>query len=167
MAENQKMTKKENIIQMVKFALISASAGIIQFGSYTLLHELIHWEAMGVSADSAHMFSYLPSLILSVIWNFTINRKFTFKSANNVPIAMIKVAVFYCIFTPLSTWWGKELVALNINNYIVEIGTMLVNLVTEYLWDRFIVFRGSMNTRDDKKETAETNEETENVTEEE
>ncbi len=139
MSDPQKLTKKQNIIQVIKFALFSASAGIIQILTFTLLTEL---------TDLEYMFCYLPALILSVLWNFTVNRKFTFKSANNIPIAMLKVALFYCVFTPLSTWWGKELTALGVNDYIVEIGTMAVNLVTEYLYCRFVVYRNSMNTRD-------------------
>ena len=139
MNEHQHLTKKENIIQVVKFALISASAGIIQFLSFTLLTEF---------TDLKYIYCYLPSLILSVLWNFTINRKYTFKSANNVPVAMLKVALFYCVFTPLSTWWGGALTDLGINVYIVEIGTMGVNLVTEYLYCRFVVYRNSMNTRE-------------------
>lgn len=137
--EHQHLSKKENIIQVIKFALISASAGIIQFLAFTLLTEL---------TDLKHIYCYLPSLILSVIWNFTINRKYTFKSANNVPVAMLKVALFYCVFTPLSTWWSGALADLGINVYIVEIGTMGVNLVTEYLYCRFVVYRNSMNTRE-------------------
>ncbi|MBQ7837453.1 MAG: GtrA family protein [Clostridia bacterium] len=137
--ENQTLTKKQNIIQVIKFALFSASAGIIQIGSFTLLTELTDWE---------YIYCYLPSLILSVLWNFTFNRRFTFKSANNVPVAMLKVALFYCVFTPLSTWAGHKLTGMGINDYIVEIGTMAVNLVTEYIYCRFVVYRNSMNTRE-------------------
>lgn len=137
--ENQTLTKKQNIIQVIKFALFSASAGIIQIGSFTLLTELTDWE---------YIYCYLPSLILSVLWNFTFNRRFTFKSANNVPVAMLKVALFYCMFTPLSTWAGHKLTGMGINDYIVEIGTMAVNLVTEYIYCRFVVYRNSMNTRE-------------------
>lgn len=137
-----KLSNKENVTQMIKFALFSASAGIIQIVSFTLLTEL---------TDLKYMFCYLPSLVLSVLWNFTINRRFTFKSANNVPVAMLKVALYYCVFTPLSTWWGTALTDAGVNNYIVEIGTMLVNLITEFLFNRFVVYRGTMNTRDDAK----------------
>lgn len=133
----QKMTKKQNIIQVVKFALFSASAGIIQIVSFTLLFEVAHLN---------NTLSYIISLALSVLWNFTFNRKFTFKSAANVPVAMLKVALFYCIFAPLSTWWTHELTALGWNEYLIEAGTMLVNLVTEYLYCRFVVYRNSMNT---------------------
>lgn len=133
----QKMTKKQNIIQIVKFALFSASAGIIQLVSFTLLFE---------AANINNTLSYIISLSLSVLWNFTFNRKFTFKSAENIPIAMVKVALFYCVFAPLSTWWTHELTAFGINEYLIEAGTMLVNLVTEYLYCRFVVYRNSMNT---------------------
>ncbi len=139
MSNETKMTKKQNIIQIIKFALFSASAGIIQIVSFTLLFEVI-----GLS----NTVSYIISLTLSVLWNFTFNRKFTFKSAANIPVAMLKVALFYCVFAPLSTWWTHEFTQMGINEYIIEIGTMAVNLVTEYLYCRFVVYRNSMNTRE-------------------
>lgn len=132
------MTKKQNFFQIIKFALFSASAGIIQIAAFTLLTEL---------TDLKYMYCYLPALILSVLWNFTFNRRYTFKSAANVPIAMLKVALFYCVFTPLSTWAGHALTEAGVNEYIVEFGTMAVNLVTEYIYCRFVVYRKSMNTR--------------------
>lgn len=136
MSDNQKLSTKENVIQVIKFALFSASAGIIQIGSFTLFMEVFHLE---------NTWSYLISLTLSVLWNFTFNRKFTFKSASNIPIAMLKVALFYCVFAPVSTWWTHAL-ADHLNAYVIEIGTMAINLVTEYLYCRFFVYRNSMNT---------------------
>ena len=130
---------KKEAIRTMKFILFSASAGIIQLVSFTLMEELFH---------ITHWISYLVSLVLSVLWNFTLNRKFTFHSANNVPVAMMKVALFYLIFTPLSTWWTAVLTGEGIgwNEYVVLIGTMLVNFVTEYIYDRFIVFGKSIDT---------------------
>ena len=132
---------KKELTRTLKFVLFSASAGIIQVVSFTLLNELLsltYWAA------------YLISLILSVVWNFTLNRKFTFKSANNIPIAMIKVTVYYLVFTPLSTWWTAALTepAYRImwNEYLVLVLTMLVNFVTEFLYDRFVVFGKSIDT---------------------
>ena len=112
-------------------------AGIIQIVSYTIIHEL---------TDCAYWKAYLPSLILSVLYNFTVNRKFTFKSATNVPVAMLKVALFYCVFTPVSLYLGQLAENAGVNNYIVEAVTMGCNLVTEYLFCRFVVYRNSMNT---------------------
>lgn len=143
--EKTKLTKKDNLIQAVKFALFSASAGIIQFGSFTALTEL---PQMIAGKELPYWLCYLPSLILSVLWNFTLNRKFTFKSANNVPIAMLKVACYYAVFTPLSTYLGNLAADSGANHYIVEIVTMLANFVTEFLFDKFVVFRGSENTND-------------------
>lgn len=139
MSNENKMTKKQNIIQIIKFALFSASAGIIQIASFTLLFEVFNLN---------NTVSYIVSLALSVLWNFTFNRKFTFKSAANIPVAMLKVALFYCVFAPLSTWWTHELTQLGVNEYLIEFGTMGINLVTEYLYCRFVVYRNSMNTRD-------------------
>lgn len=137
--QNQRLTTKETIIQIAKFVAFSMGAGIIQIVSYTIIHEL---------TDCKHWMAYLPSLILSVLYNFTVNRKFTFKSANNVPIAMLKVALFYCVFTPVSLYLGQMAENAGINNYIVEAVTMGCNLVTEYLFCRFVVYRGTMNTND-------------------
>lgn len=93
---------------------------------------------------------YLIALLLSVIWNFTFNRKFTFKSAANVPIAMLKVLAFYCVFTPVSTLLGNYFTAkyadVTAINYIVLACTMACNMTTEFLYDKFVVFKGSENT---------------------
>ncbi len=131
--------QKKEIFRTVKFILFSASAGIIQVISFTLMEEGFHLQ---------HWISYLTALVLSVLWNFTLNRKFTFCSASNVPIAMAKVALFYLIFTPLSTWWTAVLTgeAIGWNEYLVLIGTMLINFVTEYLYQRFFVFGKSIDT---------------------
>ena len=137
-----KDTKKE-LMRTLKFVLFSASAGIIQVLSFTLLNEVFHlW----------YWLSYLVSLVLSVLWNFTLNRKFTFCSANNVPVAMLKVAAFYLVFTPLSTWWTARLTGEDIgwNEYLVLAITMITNFVTEYLYDRFVVFGGSIDSAKEK-----------------
>ena len=129
---------KTEWLRSLKFLLFSISAGVIQIGSFALFEEVFHFY---------HWLSYLLSLILSVLWNFTLNRKFTFRSANNVPIAMVKVAVFYLIFTPLSTLWTYALTdRLLWNEYVVEVGTMLINFVSEFLYDRFVVFKDSIDT---------------------
>lgn len=139
--EGQKhLTTRQTVIQALKFVLFSAGAGIIQFVSFTLLQtvaKLPYWPA------------YLPAIILSVLFNFTVNRKFTFKSANNVPVAMLKVACFYIVFIPLSTWWGDALTEqAGWNDTLVLLLTMLINFVTEFLYDRFFVFRNSINTNE-------------------
>ena len=100
---------------------------------------------------SAHTNSFslefhLTSLVLSVLWNFTLNRKITFQSAANIPIAMLKVAGYYLVFTPLSTWGGDALTAIGWNEYIVFVLSMLTNFVTEYLFQRFFVFGSSIDT---------------------
>jgi len=135
--EDTKLKTKENVIQMMKFTLFSISAGVIQVITFTLLFEvahLIYWPA------------YLTALILSVLWNFTLNRKFTFKSANNIPIAMFKVALYYAVFTPLSTWWGHELSLIGWNEYVILGLTMITNLVTEFLFTKYVVYKNSINS---------------------
>jgi putative flippase GtrA len=144
----RKLTKQENRIQVIKFVLFSISAGIIETISFTALDLLTDWP---------YRPCYLIALILSVLWNFTLNREFTFKSANNVPVAMLKVFLFYCAFTPASTWWGGALTDIGWNEYLVLGITMAANLSTEFLYDRFFVYRGTMNTnkRAEKAEKAE------------
>jgi putative flippase GtrA len=130
--------KNKSVLQAVKFTLFSLSAGIIQIASFTLLNELCrlkYWPA------------YLTALILSVLWNFTLNRRYTFKSAANVPIAMMKVAGFYLVFTPLSTWLGAVAEGRGVNEYIVLILTMLSNFILEFLFCKFVVYRGKEDTR--------------------
>lgn len=141
------MDKKE-LVRTLKFVGFSISAGVIEIVTFTLLNEFAHlpyWPC------------YLIALVLSVIWNFTLNRKFTFQSANNVPVAMAKVFAYYCVFTPVSTILGNYLAeALGWNEYIVTALNMVANFVTEYLFDRFVVFRNSIDTneRARKKEQA-------------
>ena len=137
--------KKKELIRSVKFVLFSISAGIVQVASFTLFEEVLHL---------SHWLSYLISLVLSVVWNFTLNRKFTFYSANNIPAAMAKVMLFYLVFTPLSTWWTAVLTGQSVgwNEYLVLGMTMLVNFVTEYLYDRFVVFGKSIDTAKPKGE---------------
>ena len=132
-----KLTKKQNILQALKYLMFTASAGIIQFVTFTLLNETIHW---------AYWPSYLIALVLSVVYNFTINRKFTFKSAKNIPLAMTQIFLYYLVFTPLSTWWGEALTLAGWNEYIVLIGTMVINFLTEFSVYRFIVFGKDMYT---------------------
>ena len=125
------MNKKGQIIQVIKYGLIAASAGIIQVGSFTLFEEVLHWQ---------YWPSYLTALVLSVLWNFTFNRKYTFKSSGNITRAMLLVLAYYLVFTPLSTWWGDALTRLGWNDYLVLAFTMIINFVTEFLFQKFVVF---------------------------
>ncbi len=132
------MDKKKETIRIVKFFLFSVSAGVIEMVTFALLNELTKWP---------YWPSYLIALTLSVLWNFTLNRNFTFQSASNVPVAMIKIAVFYCIFTPVTTLLGNFLVEnLLWNAYLVTAINMALNLTTEYIYDRFFVFGKTIDT---------------------
>lgn len=128
----------KELLRTIKFIFFSISAGVIELASFTILNEfcnLPYWPC------------YLIALVLSVLWNFTLNRKFTFKSANNVPVAMLKVFAYYCVFTPLTTIGGNYLAeTLMWNEYLVTIINMALNLITEYLYQRFFVFGKSIDT---------------------
>jgi putative flippase GtrA len=130
--------RKKEFLRMVKFTLFAISAGVIQ-----VLTDLVCNEVLGLIP----WLSYLISLVLSVLWNFTLNRKFTFQSAANVPVAMGKVAVYYLVFAPLSTWWTAVLTGpAGWNEYVVLAITLIVNFSTEYLYQRFFVFGKSIDT---------------------
>lgn len=140
------LTARQRAFQFIKFALFSVSAGIIQALSFTILNEftgLPYWP------------SYLIALLLSVVWNFTLNRRYTFRSAANVPKAMALVLLYYAVFTPLSTWWGDALTNTGWNEYIVLGGTMIINFVTEFLYQSLVVFRKSIDTNDIARRKAE------------
>ena len=131
------MNRKE-ILRSLKFLLFSISAGIIEIIAFSLLNELTTW---------SYWPCYLIALVLSVLWNFTLNRRYTFQSANNVPKAMALVFAFYCVFTPLSTLLGNYLAeGLHWNEYLVTAINMIANFVLEFLYDRFVVFRDSLDT---------------------
>lgn len=130
------MKDKKQLWQAVKFTLFSASAGVIQIGSFAILELFI----------SDYWIPYLTSLVLSILWNFTLNRRYTFKSAANVPVAMAKVFGFYLVFTPLSTYLGDLAEGKGINDFVILIVTMLANFVLEFLFCKFVVYRGKEDT---------------------
>ena len=139
----QKSDKVREIIRAVKFTLISISAGVIQIGSFTLFYELFKWQ---------YWLAYLVSLLLSIIWNFTINRKVTFKSANNVRLAMLQLLGFYAVFTPTTMLLGQWIEGLGVHGVIVEVVTMVLNFVLEFLFCRFVIYRDSCDTAVKKEE---------------
>lgn len=148
-------TKKKNIIQAIKFLLFSASAGIIQAGSFAIMNEFIikmdfiqnlmnNHETFARIMNNEYGPMYVIALVLSVLWNFTFNRKFTFKSANNIPIAMLKVFGYYAVFTPVSVIIGSHFTGkydTELVKYLVLAITMICNFVTEFLFDKFVVFK--------------------------
>ena len=132
---------KKQLWQAVKFTLFSASAGIIQVGSFALMELFI----------KSYWIPYLTSLVLSILWNFTLNRRYTFKSAANVPVAMAKVFGFYLVFTPLSTYLGHLAEGKGVNDFLVLAVTMISNFVLEFLFCKFLVYRGKEDTLEIKK----------------
>ena len=139
------MSRKE-LMRSLKFFLFSISAGIIEIIAFSILNELTGW---------SYWPCYLIALVLSVLWNFTLNRRYTFQSANNVPLAMAQVLGFYCVFTPASTLLGNYLAdTLLWNEYLVTAMNMAANFILEYLYDRFVVFRKSLDTNSIAKKKA-------------
>ncbi len=132
----QKPSRKSEFIEFLKFLCFSLSAGAIQLGSFTIMYELIGWKEWWAC--------HLISLTLSVVWNFTFNRKFTFKSASNVPLAMSFAFLFYVGFTPASIFGGNALKDIGWNGTLVEMLMMVINFVLEFVWDKFIVFNDKL-----------------------
>ncbi len=131
--------KNKELWRTVKFVLFSASAGIIQMGGFALLNELLHLD---------YWLSYMIALVASVLWNFTFNRRYTFKSDGNMGRAMALVFAYYCVFTPVSVWLEHFLTQLTWNEYLVTGINMLLNFVTEFLYQRFVVYRKSLDTNE-------------------
>ena len=139
-----KMKEKSELMRSIKFVLFSISAGIVQIVSFTILNELV-----GITQE---WISYLIALTLSVLWNFTFNRRYTFQSASNVPKAMALVALFYLVFAPASTYLEKFLIdGQGWNEYLVTLINMVLNLSLEFPYQRFVVFRNSIDTNDRAK----------------
>jgi putative flippase GtrA len=133
------MKNTKEWIRVLKFVLFSASAGIIQMGSFTLLNEFTGWR---------YWPCYLISLLLSILWNFTFNRRFTFKSDANITRSMLLVLAFYAVFTPATTILGDWLAeGLHWNEYLVTAINMLLNLTLEYLYQRYVVYRNKIDNR--------------------
>lgn len=135
--------RKKDLMRALKFFLFSVSAGVVQILSFTLLNEVIFVNG----GEVGYWLSYLIALVLSVVWNFTFNRRFTFKSAANVPIAMLLVFAFYAVFAPLSTlleWYLCDLQGWN--EYLVLAINMVMNFVLEFLYQRYVVFRKTLDT---------------------
>ena len=145
----EKQRKKE-LFRALKFTLISISAGLIQIGVYALIRIFIDFPE---ESWQDYLIAYTPSLLLSVIWNFTINRKYTFRSAKNLKIAMLLVLAFYAVFTPASIVLGALIVNAGANKDLVFVGTILINFVLEFLYCTFVVYRGSIDSavKDEEK----------------
>ena len=135
-----KKDRKTEIIRIIKFVAFSISAGVIEIVAFTLLNSFTPWK---------YWPCYLIALVLSILWNFTLNREFTFRSSGNVPVAMLKVALFYAVFTPVSTIAGNYLAeTAHWNEYLVTALNMLCNFVLEYLYDTFVVFGKTIDTNE-------------------
>ncbi len=151
-ANNATLSSTQNKWMAIKFVLFSISAGVIETLSCFLLNEFTNidkWFNLGSTFGNKYGLTYFIALILSVLWNFTLNRKFTFKSVANVPIAMLKVFGFYLAFTPVSIWWTVKLTNLHYNEYLVLLATMAVNLATEYMFDRYVVYINNIYTNEE------------------
>lgn len=134
--EQPKKDGNDTLRQSVMFTLLSLSAGLVEAGSFVVL------DLTSLPYGWAHGLS----VVLSVLWNFTLNRRYTFKSANNVPIAMLKVALFYAFFIPITAYLGQMASSEGINDFVIKAVTMLLNFIGEFLWWKFVVFYGSENT---------------------
>ena len=137
---------KTSLWQMIKFTLFSISAGAIQIGSFTLFLEAFHWD---------YWVAYLISLILSVLWNYVLNRRYTFRSTENIARSMLMIFGFYAIFTPASTWLGNKATGAGWNEYLVLGISMITNFVLEFIYQRFVMYDKTIDTNDVAKRARE------------
>lgn len=149
----EKRKKLEGVFQFIKYALCAASAGIIQLVLFTILQAVIPAtdKTIHFITEDMELVAFIATtvaLCASIIWNFTFNRKFTFKDASNVPKAMILAFLFYVPFYPFQTWYVgtiKPLLAEHMNTdlagIIAEGTVMVINFALEFLWQKFVVFR--------------------------
>ena len=142
------LSKKDELVMAIKYLVCTCGAGLIQVISFAILNSWLNFDGLFSlsSMELKYGPSYFVALVLSVVFNFVINRKVTFKSANNIPIAMLKIFGYYLVFTPLSMWWGEALAQIGWNEYYILIPTMIINYLTEFTFCRFVVFGNSINT---------------------
>lgn len=177
--------KKKELLRALKFFLFSCSAGVIEVIFDVLIFTNI-FNAVAPDATWTKSVSYLIGLVASVIWNFTFNRKFTFKAANNVPKAMGLAFLFYVFFTPLAefftaflstgdilgiidiTKWGITPVGLDqagmlgdFGGFLITFIVMFCNMALEFPWQKFVVFRNSIDQTETVKKDEESNKEEE------
>ena len=143
MTKEKDSNKFKELIRAVKFLIVSISAGLVQIGTFALFNDVFCWN---------YWVAYLLSLLLSIVWNFTVNRRITFKAANNVAVAMLLVIAFYAVFTPVSTVLGNLAEKAGVHDYIVLAVSMVLNFVLEFLYTRYVVYRNSCDTAVSKKE---------------
>lgn len=170
MEENRKpKINKKELWRTLKYALIAVSAGVIQFAASTVLKIILDLTGLNgqrmvfiTDTETTAFISETVGLVLSVLWNCTFNRKYTFKAANNVPVAICLALVFYVPFYPFQIWYmatvQNGLANIGIWGFIVSLITcMIINGVLEFLWQRFVVFRGSVDTNDSAKKQNQAN----------
>ena len=147
MKEKNNHKVRKEVIRGIKFGLFSISAGVIEMITFSILNELTNWK---------YWPCYVIAVVLSVIWNFTLNRRYTFQSANNISIAMLKILLFYLFYIPASTVLGHYLAeGLQWNEYLVTLLNMGANFILEFIYDRFFVFRKTIDTNHLAKRAAE------------
>ena len=173
--KNAKREKRKGVMQFIKYALCAASAGIIQIVLFSILQAVIPSNGKTIhfiveDMDLVTFIATTVALCASILWNFTFNRKFTFKDAGNVPKAMILAFLFYVPFYPFQTWYVHTIKSLLVEaigtdgaGIIAEGTVMIINFALEFMWQKFVVFRKPKDKQENKTEENENSGETENA----
>ena len=173
--KNAKREKRKGVMQFIKYALCAASAGIIQIVLFSILQAVIPSNGKTIhfiveDMDLVTFIATTVALCASILWNFTFNRKFTFKDAGNVPKAMILAFLFYVPFYPFQTWYVHTIKSLLVEaigtdgaGIIAEGTVMIINFALEFMWQKFVVFRKPKDKKENKTEENENSGETENA----
>lgn len=148
--------------QAVKYFLCMCSAGLIEMITYYIFLAVLPIDPKAtiyfldpVPLSKLVFVSECLSLGLSIIWNFTFNRKFTFKSAKNVPVAMALAFLFYVPFFPFAAWYVPKLTRAlaslgGFGGFLAKGTKMILNGVLEFCWQKFVIYRKSANTAEHK-----------------
>lgn len=170
--EELKAARKKKAKRFLKYAIIAISGGLIQLTAYIILSDAIKLDKH-VSFDAIYQkqpwlteifydpdtgktygLSYFIAVSLSVIWNFTFNRKYTFKSASNVPKAMLLFVLYYAFSIPFNCWaivQLNKLVVFPLSDKVILICIMLANGLPAFFYQRYVVFGRSLDTKHKKK----------------
>lgn len=173
--KNAKREKRKGVMQFIKYALCAASAGIIQIVLFSILQAVIPSNGKTIhfiveDMDLVTFIATTVALCASILWNFTFNRKFTFKDAGNVPKAMILAFLFYVPFYPFQTWYVHTIKSLLVEaigtdgaGIIAEGTVMIINFALEFMWQKFVVFRKPKDKKENKTEENENSDESKNA----
>ena len=129
---------KNGWLQFLQFVVVSLGAGVIEYATFALMTWIVpDNKTMLVAAE-------VTSVVLSCLFNFTVNRKYTFHSSSNIPLGMLLYGVYYAFLaTPAGVWFLLFLTQGGMHELLAKAVKMLVNFIFDYLFCKFILFQAA------------------------